>query len=529
MQIKNLNYHYFDTLILGSGLAGLATAFHLSKTQSIVILSKTQLDSGSTKWAQGGVAAVTDKVMDSFEKHVNDTFLASHKTADLEVVKFVVENGSREIQNWIKLGMPFDLNRFGEFDLTKEAAHSQRRILHAGGDQTGRKIQQFLLQQLQQKSNLKLLPDFFVFKVVSFEFQNQNHFLTLAIHQNKIHFFVSQFLVFSTGGSGQVFAQTTNPAESTGDGLSLARSLNLELSDLEHYQFHPTALKIQEITATNSSLSLDLQDFQNQFKQDFLISESVRGEGAKIINLNNQSFLKKYHPDAELAPRDVVSKSIYRYLKANSKQQVFLDISNFDLTNFMRRFPSIYQKCIASRIDLALKKIPISPSAHYQMGGIKVDLNSESSLKNVFAVGEVSCTGLHGANRLASNSLLEAIVFAKSSSKEINSRVKQKTAQEIQKIKELSATKEVKIQTLENQEIVVLTKAVKTIKTSMWEYLGVIRDFEKLDSLEMVWQNLEQEYSQTWNKINPLSQTVKHLFHAAKVISEQTIYSNPYS
>ena len=380
----------FDILIVGAGAAGLYSALCLPSTFRIGLISKDKLSRSASGWAQGGIAAVVDSD-DSTELHLQDTLKAGAGICDEAAVRFLVETAPECIQHLVDLGVAFDRTHQDKLALTLEAAHSRRRVLHAA-DTTGRAVVTTLTQHVLSRSNIEILSPAFVLDLWIEEGVTQG---VRLLYDGQIRKVAARSVVLATGGGGQVFAQTTNPKVSTGDGVAMAHRAGAVLRDLEFIQFHPTAL-----TQTDAPR--------------FLISEAVRGEGAHLIDDNGHRFVSDYHPDGELAPRDVVSRAIFSHLQTHSTDavdRVWLDLRPISPDKIRQRFPNIIQVCQTWGIDVFTMPIPVAPAAHYWMGGIQTDLENHTTIPGLYAVGETASTGIHGANRLASNSLLECIVY----------------------------------------------------------------------------------------------------------------------
>jgi L-aspartate oxidase len=381
----------FDTIVVGSGLAGLTAAFHASKYGSVAIITKSQLDISNSYYAQGGIAVVTDPE-DSLESHINDTLVAGRGLCDLDAVKILVSEGQKCVQELIELGMEFDKQN-GEFVLGLEGGHSHRRILHTGGDATGKGLTSFMLKRVQERENIQA---FEYTTVVDLLTDNQicSRVQALDFVSGKNIVFKARATIIATGGLSRIYDRSTNPHTATGDGIALAWNAGAKLSDIEFIQFHPSALYIPG-------------------EEAFLISEAVRGEGAWLLNTNGERFMQQIHPLAELAPRDVVAHAIYDELQSSHSDFVYLSLKHLDPDLIRARFSTIYHTLLKYNIDLTTDLLPVSPAAHYMVGGIQTDLNGETNINGLFACGEVASTGVMGANRLASNSLLECLVFGK--------------------------------------------------------------------------------------------------------------------
>lgn len=384
-----------DYLILGSGIAGLTVAIKLAEQfpdRKILIVTKSNADESNTKYAQGGIAVVIDGIDDDFEKHINDTLICGDGLCNREVVEMVVKKGPKRLKELIDWGTNFDLTAEGNLDLAKEGGHSNHRVVHHK-DQTGREIERAILTKTHQKKNIEILDFHFAIDLIT---KSNSCFGAFVLDEKNdtIIPVYSRFTILATGGIGQVYKQTTNPLIATGDGIAMAIRANATIKEMEFIQFHPTALYMPKSTST------------------FLISEAVRGFGAYLKTKKGRRFLFDYDVRGELASRDIVSRSIETELKNSKNKCVYLDCTHLDILAFKNHFPTIYQNCLLSGIDVTKDWIPVIPTQHYLCGGILVDKNGQTSIENLFACGECSQTGLHGANRLASNSLLEALVYA---------------------------------------------------------------------------------------------------------------------
>ncbi|MGQ7870491.1 L-aspartate oxidase [Sunxiuqinia sp. sy24] len=395
MQVLN-----FDTIVIGSGLAGLAAAYHASKHGTVAILSKSQLDTSNSYYAQGGIAgAITDE--DSPELHYHDTVVAGRGLCEKEAVQLLVTEGRDRILELIELGMQFD-KKDGEYVLGLEGGHSKRRILHAGGDATGKALTCFLLQIVKEQPTISSFEYTAATKLLIDEGQCTG-VQAIDFISGKSMIVTAKASILATGGLSRLFSRTTNPHTATGDGIALAYDAGAELADMEFIQFHPSALSLKD-------------------KDAFLISEAVRGEGAWLLNTNGERFMKEVHPLAELAPRDIVAFSIYRQMQKLKSPHIYLSMKHMDPEKTKTRFSTIYNKLKEYGYDMTTDLLPIAPAAHYMVGGIKTDLNGETNISGLFACGEVASTGVMGANRLASNSLLECLVFGKRASEQAAKR-----------------------------------------------------------------------------------------------------------
>ncbi|MEC5164659.1 L-aspartate oxidase [Flavobacterium sp. PL11] len=382
-------------LIIGSGVAGLTFAIKIADrfpNKKVTIVTKSNADESNTKYAQGGIAIVTDETQDSYQKHIEDTLICGDGLCDSDVVKMVITEGPKRLNELIEWGAKFDTITKGNFDLGKEGGHSENRVVHHK-DQTGYEIERAILEQVNQKANITVLDYHFALDLIA---ANKQCFGAYVLNQKtkEIITFLSDYTLLATGGIGHIYGHTTNPVIATGDGIAMAFRAKATIEDMEFIQFHPTALHEDSISSK------------------FLISEAVRGFGAHLRTKNANRFMLDYDERAELASRDIVSQSIDLELKKSGDDCVYLDCTHLDLAAFVKHFPMIYDRCKKNGIDIARDWIPVIPAQHYLCGGIVVDKNGKTDIKNLFACGECSRTGLHGANRLASNSLLEALVYA---------------------------------------------------------------------------------------------------------------------
>ncbi|MEB3160699.1 MAG: L-aspartate oxidase [Synechocystis sp.] len=383
----------FDVIVVGSGAAGLYACLCLPSHYRIALITKAELKTGASDWAQGGIAAAIAPT-DSPQSHFEDTLNAGVGLCEPDAVKFLVEQAPKAIAELVEFGVSFDRHN-DTLALTLEAAHSQPRVLHAA-DTTGRAIVSTLLEQVQARPNVEIYPQAIALSLDMNPETKHCQGIQVFVNQ-QIQWFQARAVLLTTGGGGQVFAQTTNPKVSTGDGIALAWRAGVQVRDLEFFQFHPTALTKPNVP-------------------HFLISEAVRGEGAHLLDRQGKRFAFDYHPQGELAPRDVVSRAIFQHLAATeadpTQATVFLDLSPIEPERIQRRFPNIIRRCRQWGVDIFKEPIPVAPAAHYWMGGITTDIACQTSIPGLLALGETASTGVHGANRLASNSLLECIVFA---------------------------------------------------------------------------------------------------------------------
>ena len=384
----------FDTIIIGSGLAGLTAAYYASKYGSVAIITKSQLDTSNSYYAQGGIAGAVE-ADDSPELHYQDTIVAGRGLCEKEAVEVLVNEGRDRILGLIEMGMKFDL-KDGKFVLGLEGGHNKRRILHAGGDATGKELTCFMLKKVKEQKTISFFEYTAVTKLIIDNGECAGvQAMDFISGRNVI--FSGNACILATGGLSRIFSRTTNPHTATGDGIALAYEAGVQLADMEFIQFHPSALSIENQDA-------------------FLISEAVRGEGAWLLNARHERFMTEVHPLAELAPRDIVAFSIYRQMQKSQSPHIYLSLKHLDPLKIKTRFSNIYSKLKEFGYDMTTDLLPIAPAAHYMVGGIKTDLDGETNIPGLFACGEVASTGVMGANRLASNSLLECLVFGKRAS-----------------------------------------------------------------------------------------------------------------
>src|SRR5215467_4604971 len=384
----------FDYLVIGGGVAGLSFALEAAQHGTVAVLTKRARQEGNTQYAQGGIASVLSND-DSFEQHVQDTMVAGAGLCKREAVEVTVREGPDRLRQLVALGAEFNRNAVGEFDLTREGGHSKRRIVHAG-DITGREVERALLHACDETKNVVFFQNTTAIDLIRDSRASRGRVRCLGTYvlndTGTIETFLGKVTVLASGGAGKVYLYTTNPDVATGDGVAMAYRAGARIANMEFYQFHRTCLF-------------------NPEAKNFLISEALRGEGGKLRLRSGAQFMERYHPMAELAPRDVVARAMDAELKRTGDDYVLLDMTHLGRAFLIERFPNIYETCKAFGVDMAVQPIPVVPAAHYQCGGVSTDLGGRTSVPGLFAVGEVAHTGLHGANRLASNSLLEGLVF----------------------------------------------------------------------------------------------------------------------
>jgi L-aspartate oxidase len=483
----------YDYVIVGSGIAGLYTALLAQEQGSVLILTKGSIDDCNTKYAQGGIAAAIGKG-DSPQLHFQDTMAAGAGLSDPEAVRLLAEEAADRIADLINLGVPFDTIN-GEVALTKEAAHTVPRVLHAGGDATGEHIEVTLSRRVRL-SGIKVLEHCLATEIIV-EKGMVKGVKALDSRTGSIEEFGCHSLILATGGAGRLFKYTTNSEVATGDGVALAFQAGAEIVDMEFFQFHPTALRLPGVTP-------------------FLITEAVRGEGGILRNVEGYRFMPDYTPEGELAPRDMVARSILYEMKKTHSDRVFLDVTHLPPHLITTRFPHIYRFCLDHGLDITKGLIPVAPAAHYMMGGVKTNTRGETNIGGLFAVGEVACTGVHGANRLASNSLLEVLIFGK----RIVQRTKEGTAEDA------IGRGELKYCSLPQREVsaAVPLLSLTALQSLMWEKVGIIRSGETLEEAACTlaaWErNIKKPSDRSSYELNNLVLTARLMTEAALIREE---------
>ena len=475
----------YDFLVIGSGIAGMSFALKVASKGKVAILCKTNMDEANTHYAQGGIASVTKKT-DNFEDHIVDTLIAGDGICNENVVRKVVEGAPEQIKQLLEWGVDFDKKEDGNFDLHKEGGHSDFRILHHK-DNTGEEIQNSLIKRVRNNPNIDIYEEHFAIEIIT-----QHHLGELVKHttpniecygayvldikSNHVDTFLSKVTMMCTGGIGNIYQTTTNPPVATGDGISMVYRAKGLVDDMEFVQFHPTAL------------------YHPGDRPSFLITEAMRGYGGILRNKAGESFMEKYDSRGSLAPRDVVARAIDTEMKKRGDECVYLDVTHKDPEVTKREYPTIYNKCLSLGIDITKDFIPVAPAAHYFCGGIKVDMNARTTINRLYAAGECSCTGLHGANRLASNSLIEAIVYADAAAKD-----------SLRLLPSLSWNEEVPEWNDEgtslNEEMVLITQSEKEVNQIMQAYVGIVRSNRRLkrayDRLELLYKETESLFQRS--------------------------------
>ena len=484
----------FDFLIIGSGVAGMSYALQVAEAGKgkVALVCKTSIEEANTAKAQGGIASVTNLEVDDFEKHIKDTLIAGDYISDRRAVEQVVKGAPEGIRRLVQWGVNFDKKEDGQFDLHREGGHSEFRILHHADD-TGFEIQRGLIEAVRRHPNITLLENHFAVEIIT-----QHHLgvevtrrtpdiecfgaYVLDPDTHKIDTVLSRVTVLATGGCGAVYATTTNPNIATGDGIAMAYRAKATVQDMEFIQFHPTALF-----------------HPGETHPAYLITEAMRGYGGILRLPNGEEFMQKYDKRLSLAPRDIVARAIDKEMKKHGIDHVCLDVTHKPAEETRRHFPNIYAKCLSIGIDITKDYIPVAPAAHYLCGGIKVDLDGQSSIRRLYAIGECSCTGLHGGNRLASNSLIEAVVYADAAAKHALSVLDRYDFNE--DIPEWNDEG-----TISTEERVLITQSMKEVNQIMEAYVGIVRSNARL--------------TRAWNRLDILYEETEALFKRSKATRE---------
>ena len=474
-----------DFLVIGSGAAGLSFALKAAEHGHVTIVTKGEMVECNTNYAQGGICSVTYEP-DTFEKHIKDTMVCGAGICDEAAVNLVVRRAPELIADLIAWGTRFDRTPDGRFELNREGGHSEHRILHHK-DLTGAEIERALIESVRKHPNITVLEHHFAIDLLT-----QHHlgeFVTrhtrglacfgayvLEMDSGRIETMLSRFTVVATGGCGNIYGTTTNPIVATGDGIAMCHRAKAMISNMEFIQFHPTSL------------------YNPGERPSFLITEAMRGFGAILRLPNGKEFMDKYHPMGSLAPRDVVARAIDREMKRSGEEFVYLDVTHKDADSIRSHFPNIYEKCLSLGIDITKDYIPVTPAAHYCCGGVKVDLNGQTSIKRLYALGECSCTGLHGANRLASNSLIEAVVYADQAAKHAIELFERTEIQEGIPDWNFEGTSN-------TEEMLLIIQSKREMQQIMSNYVGIVRSNlylkRAMRRLEILWHETEELYNKT--------------------------------
>lgn len=486
--------YQFDVLIIGSGAAGLMGAIQLSEDLSIAIIAKDQLLEGSSYYAQGGISAVLDSA-DDFNSHIQDTIKTGFNLGNEKSIRFMVEQAPNAIKNLEKAGVKFS-QQGDKYDLTTEGGHSAKRVAHVS-DKTGQSVQTNLLAQVRQKSNITLFEHHIAIDLLMKDKQCFGAYV-YDKQNDRVSAFISSKTIIATGGASKAYLYTSNPDTSTGDGIAMAYRAGCEIVNMEFAQFHPTCL------------------FHSQAKS-FLISETLRGEGAKLTLPNGEPFMHKYDEREEMAPRDIVARAIDHEMKTHGFNCVYLDLSFKDSRWIAERFPTIAEHCLSLGIDICSERIPVVPAAHYTCGGIGADINAQSNVENLYAIGEVAHSGVHGANRMASNSLLECLVFAKACAKHINSK---NVNDDLPSFNDWDASR-----VKHSQEKVVVSHLWQEIRRIMWNFVGIVRNDRRLEAAHRRLTQIQKEVNDYY-RLYILTEDLielRNLVQTAQIIVESAL------
>lgn len=497
-----MKYSRYSVVIVGSGIAGLYLALKLSEQKQsndgILLLTKTRLNESNSRLAQGGIVAVMPQnKTDSVALHVSDTIRAGGGLSDFNVAKFISQNSSYAIEDLLRFGVEFDQDSAGKLSFALEAAHSTSRILHAGKDATGECIERKLSENVIQSKDIDIYEQTMAVELLLDANGDCKGVLVYNSENDEYEAIYSNAVVLASGGIGQVYKHTTNPSVATADGIAMANSAGALIKNMEFVQFHPTALAVD--SAQNMSL----------------ISEAVRGEGAVLETSDGESFMSKYDPRENLAPRDIAARAIFNEISSSDSTHVYLNIKDMGLDKFKQRFPNISKICQAANINLSDLRIPVAPAAHYSMGGIQTNVNGKTSVNNLYAVGEVACTGLHGANRLASNSLLECIVCSYElanllSFKNLDApKVFDEGVKSIlDEYSQISDLQEVDTKSL-----------VDRLKAAMWNNVAISRDEEGLNAALLEIYSIEREFGRTKKCLSKEEYELRNMLNVSKLIT----------
>lgn len=481
----------FDFLVIGSGIAGMSYALKVAHKGSVALICKAGLEEANTYFAQGGIASVTNLAVDNFDKHIHDTMVAGDWISDRQAVEKVVREAPEQIKRLVEWGVNFDRNEKGEYDLHKEGGHSEFRILHHK-DNTGAEIQTSLIEAVKRCPSITVLTNHYAVEIIT-----QHHLgiivtrytpcikcygaYVLNEETGEVDTFLSKVTVMATGGCEAVYRHTTNPLVATGDGIAMVYRAKGAVKDMEFIQFHPTAL------------------YHPGDRPAFLITEAMRGYGGVLRTKDGEEFMQRYDPRLSLAPRDIVARAIDNEMKHRGDDHVYLDVTHKDPEATKAHFPNIYAKCLSIGIDITKDYIPVAPAAHYLCGGIKVDLDGQSSIRRLYAIGECSCTGLHGGNRLASNSLIEAVVYAEAAARHSLSVIDRYDFNE--DVPEWNDEG-----TISTEERVLLTQSLQEVNQIMEAYVGIVRSNTRL--------------TRAWNRLDILYEETEALFKRSKATRE---------
>lgn len=502
-----MKYSKYSTVIIGSGIAGLYAALkteqQVEMPDGLLLITKSKLGESNSRYAQGGMVAVMkENKADSTASHISDTIKAGAGLSDFNAVKYISEHSDSVVKDLLKFGVEFDRDENNNLCFTREAAHSVRRILHSGGDATGKMIEQALCKKAAENDNIEVYEETVAVELLVNSKSECKGVVVFNDITQEYETIYSPCIILATGGIGQLYKYTTNPSGATGDGLALAYNAGAVMQDMEFVQFHPTALAI------------------DGEENRFLISEAVRGEGAKLVDADGIEFMHKYHEKKELAPRDIVTRANFNEMLEHNSPNVYLNATCIDSKMLAKRFPNISKKCLENGIDIAHDFIPVAPAAHYYMGGVKTDMKGATSIKGLFAIGEVASTGLHGGNRLASNSLLECVVCAYSVAEYLKT-IELKTPKQIdEEIKSIIDKYNDEDLILDDIDVSVLKKKLQDI---MWDYVGILRSEKSLmTAIEMI-EELKAEFPRKAKCLNRDEYEFKNMLLVSGLIINSAI------
>lgn len=501
-----MKHSKYSAVIIGGGIAGLYAALKIAQqsklSDGLLLITKSKLGESNSRYAQGGIVAVLeDNKKDSTSLHISDTLKAGAGLSDFNVTKFISENSDQVIKDLLSLGVEFDKNDNDNFYLTLEAAHSVNRILHSGGDATGKGIEKALTRKVIQNKDIQVYEQTLAVDLLINSDSECKGLIAFNDLTQEYEVIYSSAVILASGGLGQLYKYTTNPSVATGDGVALAYNAGAIIQDMEFIQFHPTAL------------ALDIDENR------FLISEAVRGEGAKLVDANGVEFMHKYHEKKELAPRDVVTRAIFNEMQEQNLDNVYLDSTHLEKSVLQKRFPNITRICEENGIDISKDFIPVSPAAHYAMGGIKTNVEGKTSIRGLYAIGEVASTGLHGANRLASNSLLECVVCAHELANYLSfanlippKQIDETTKNIVDKYAQELEYNEYDIDSLKAE-----------LQDIMWNYVGILRDEKSLTIASEKLQQLKSKFPLDAKCSNKWEYEFKNMLTVAQLVIDSAL------
>lgn len=501
-----MKHSKYSAVIIGGGIAGLYAALKIAEqselSDGLLLITKSKIGESNSRYAQGGIVAVlNDNKKDSTSLHVSDTLRAGAGLSDFSVTKFISENSDAVIKDLLTFGVEFDKDEHNDFFLTLEAAHSVNRILHSGGDATGRGIEKALTKKVLENNDIEVYEQTLAVDLLVNSDSECKGLIAFNDMTQEYEVIYSSAVILASGGLGQLYKYTTNPTVATGDGIAIAYNAGAMIQDMEFIQFHPTAL------------ALDVDENR------FLISEAVRGEGAKLVDANGVEFMHKYHEKKELAPRDIVTRAIFNEMQEQKLSNVYLNSTHLEKAMLQKRFPNITRICEENGIDISKDFIPVSPAAHYSMGGIKTDIDGRSSIRGLYAIGEVASTGLHGANRLASNSLLECVVCAYELANYLSFANLIPPKQIDESIKAIVDKYSVETE-YEEYDVDALKNKLQEL---MWDYVGILRTEKSLKTADVELQKLKSEFSTSAKCYNKEEYEFRNMLTVAQLVIDSAL------